>query len=136
MANWKVSTIEKKSCEERETWTKDDQKIVYKTGYRWGTFIVKTTDESPPNGITTENINGIDIYNLSGENIESIELESMDDGCYAEYECENLDEDSDDFEELEEALEDDYFDYLMSNGWSNDETERWLFGPLEIKKID
>ena len=46
----------------------------------------------------------------------------------------NIDEDEQ--AELLEGMEDDYYEYLETNGWVNDETEVWLFGPLEITKID
>ena len=48
MAWWKVSTIEKKSCEEREIWTKDGKTVTRINGFRWGTFSVETTDDNPP----------------------------------------------------------------------------------------
>ena len=133
MAHWKVSTLEKKSCLEREIWTKDDKTIVHVTGYRWGTFTVETTDDNPPSNMTTENPDGVDIYGGDlGDNVESYDLISMDDGWYADFEFENITDEEQ--EELLEAMEDDYYNYLDDNGWSNDDTEAWLHGPLEIIK--
>lgn len=134
MATWTVSTTEKKSCEEREIWTKDGKTIVRTNGFRWGTFIVETTDDNPPEGITGANEEGIDMYSHSGDNIDSINLDSMDDGWSGDYEFCGMDEESKQAisDEIDEA--DDYYEYLEENGWMLDETEAWLFGPLEITK--
>lgn len=132
MAWWTVRTLDKKSCEEREIWTKDDKTIVRISGFRWGTFNVETTDDNPPEGITAENEDGIDMYNHVGENIEQVELDSMDDGWYGDFEFEGIDEDEQ--QELIEAMEDDYYGFLETNGWYNEETQAWLYGPLEIVK--
>lgn len=137
MAVWKVSTREKKSCEEREIWVKDGQTITRINGFRWGTFTVVTEDDNPPEGITEDNPDGVDMYSYSGENApDGAELDSMDDGWYGDYEFEGFDEDEEETirEELEEA--DDYYEYLEENGWYNDETEAWLFGELDIERVE
>ena len=136
MTWWKVATTEKKSCEEREIWTKDGKTITRINGFRWGTFSVETTDDNPPDGITTDNPDGVDMYNPTGDNIEQIELESMDDGWYGSYEFDGFTDEEQ--EELEEELEetDDYYEYLEENEWFHDETEAWLYGPLAIEKLD
>ena len=135
MAFWKVSTLQKKSCEEREIWSKGNKSIIRINGFRWGTFTLETTDDNPPDGITEENKEGINIYDYTGSNFKSIALDSMDDGWLGDCELsDNIDEDEQ--AELLEGMEDDYYEYLETNGWVNDETEVWLFGPLEITKID
>ena len=90
MATWTVSTTEKKSCEEREIWTQDGKTIVRINGFRWGTFTVETTDDNPPDGITEANQEGIDMYSHCGDNIDSISLDSMDDGWLGDYEFERF----------------------------------------------
>ena len=135
MAFWKVSTLQKKSCEEREIWSKGNKSIIRINGFRWGTFTLETTDDNPPDGITEENKEGINIYDYTGSNFKSIALDSMDDGWLGDCELsDNIDEDEQ--AELLAGMEDDYYEYLETNGWVNDETEVWLFGPLEITKID
>ena len=136
MAWWKVATTEKKSCEEREIWSKDGKTVTRINGFRWGTFSVETTNDNPPDGITAENDDGINMYDHSGDNIEQIELESMDDGWYGDYEYDGFEDDELQafIEELDEA--DDYYEFLEENGWYNNETEAWLYGPLEIIKED
>ena len=136
MAFWKVSTLQKKSCEEREIWSKGNKSIIRINGFRWGTFTLETTDDNPPDGITTENDDGINMYDHSGDNIEQIELDSMDDGWYGDYEYDGFEDDELQAftKELEEA--DDYYEFLEENDWYNDETEAGLSGPLEITKHD
>lgn len=134
MATWTVSTTEKKSCEEREIWTKDGKTIVRTNGFRWGTFTVETTDDNPPEGITEANKEGIDMYSHSGDNIDSISLDSMDDGWSGDYEFCGMDEESK--QAISDAIDeaDDYYEYLEENGWMLDDAEAWLYGPLEITK--
>ena len=134
MAHWTVSTIEKKSCEEREIWKKGNKIIVRINGFRWGTFSVETNDDNPPDGITAENEDSIDMYSHCGDNIDTIDLISMDDGWYGDFEFIGFegDEEQEILDAIDEA--DDYYEYLEENGWSNDDTEGWLHGSLEITK--
>lgn len=132
MATWTVSTTEKKSCEEREIWTQDGKTIVRINGFRWGTFTVETTDDNPPDGITEANEDGIDMYSHCGDNIDSINLDSMADGWLGDYEFDGFDQQQE--QAIREAIDeaDDYYEYLEETGWMLDETEAWLLGPLEI----
>ena len=133
MTTWTVSTTEKKSCEEREIWTQDGKTIVRINGFRWGTFTVETTDDNPPDGITEANEDGIDMYSHCGDNIDSINLDSMADGWLGDYEFDGFDQQQE--QAIREAIDeeaDDYYEYLDETGWMLDETEAWLLGPLEI----
>lgn len=132
MTTWTVSTTEKKSCEEREIWTQDGKTIVRINGFRWGTFTVETTDDNPPDGITEANQEGIDMYSHCGDNIDSINLDSMADGWLGDYEFDGFDQQQE--QAIREAIDeaDDYYEYLEETGWMLDETEAWLLGPLEI----
>jgi hypothetical protein len=134
MAHWTVSTAEKKSCEEREIWTKGNKTIIRINGFRWGTFSVETNDDNPPDGITAENEDSIDMYSHCGDNIDTIDLISMDDGWYGDFEFVGFegDEEQEILDAIDEA--DDYYEYLEENGWSNNDTEGWLHGSLEITK--
>ena len=86
MATWTVTTTEKKSCEEREIWTKGDKEIVIINGFRWGTFSVTTTDDEPPEDLDPLNPDGVDMYAYSADNVEDVELISMDDGWLGDIE--------------------------------------------------
>jgi hypothetical protein len=137
MTSWTIATTEKKSCEEREIWTKGDQEIIVINGFRWGSYSVETSDDNPPDGITAENSEGIDMNALYGDNIENSELISMDDGWYGDIEySDNITEEAQEL--IQEGIDEegDHYSYLENNGWTNDDTEAWFFGPLEITKED
>jgi hypothetical protein len=138
MATWTVSTTEKKSCLEREIWSRDGKTIVRVNGFRWGTFTVETTDDDPPDGITELNQEGIDMYGHCGDNIDSINLDSMADGWLGDYEFDGFDQQQEQAirEALDEADSDgiDYAEYLEQTGWRQEDTEAWLSGPLEITR--
>ena len=136
MATWTVSTTQKKSCEEREIWRHQEKgwTAVRINGFRWGTFSIETTDDNPPEDMDPDNPNGINMYDYFSDNAENgAELISMDDGWYGDWEF-----DSEMTEEDREAVlngwDEDSYEYMESNGWYNDETEAWLYGPLEITK--
>jgi len=135
MAIWKISTREKKSCEEREFWTKDGKTLVRINGFRWGTFTVETSDDAPPEGITEENPDGVDMYGYFGDNAEDgAALDSMDDGWYGDWEFpEDMTEEEQ--QHILDGYDEDGYDFMETDGWYNDETEAWLFGPLDIEKV-
>lgn len=135
MAIWKISTREKKSCEEREFWTKDGKTLVRINGFRWGTFTVETSDDEPPEGITEENPDGVDMYGYFGDNAEDgAELDSMVDGWYGDWEFPD-DMTEEEQQHILDGYDEDGYDFMESDGWYNDETEAWLFGPLDIEKV-
>ncbi len=138
MTSWTVCTTEKKCCEEREIWTRGDATIIHINGFRWGTFGVETTDDNPPDGITERNAGGIDMYSHCGDNIDSINLLSMDDGCSDDYEFIGVDESAEQqiLDGIQEADSNgvDYAEYLTENGWWQEDTEAWLLGQLEITR--
>ena len=78
MTTWTLKTQHKKSAVEKQHWYKDGKEIVRTEGYRWGTFYCES-DEQPE----------IDLVNPDGYEIGSDdydwELESLDDGCWAEW---------------------------------------------------
>lgn len=138
MTSWTVSTIEKKSCEEREIWTRGEATIIHVNGFRWGTFGVQTTDDNSPDGITEHNKDGIDMYSHCGDNIDSISLDSMADGWLDDYEFIGIDEQAEQqiLDGIAEADSDgiDYAEYLTENGWEQEDSEAWLYGQLEITR--
>ena len=136
MATWKISTTEKKSCEEREIWTKDDLTIVRINGYRWGAFIVETSDDNPPEDIDPENPEGINMYDYFSDNAENgAELDSMDDGWLGDWEFPD-DMDEDEQQRIMDGWDEESYEFMENEGWYNSETEAWLFGPLSIEKVD
>lgn len=141
MANWKVSPYYKKSCEEHEHYTKDGMTIIRQTGYRGADFFVETSDDNPPE-FEFDFVPGgdgskdsINMYDCYGSNIENVELDSMWDGCWEEivYPDEMDDEERERLEALIEE-EGDIYDVLENQeGWSQSETQAWIWGPIQIE---
>lgn len=134
MADWKVSTRDKKSVVEVEIWTNDKGQTVKKvTGFRWGSWVITTSDDEEP--ILERDSNGeIDMYSYYENNIESIELDMLDDGWFMDWEF------SDDVSEDEQKLiidgyDEDGYDYLETNGWFNDETLCLVSCDLDIEPV-
>jgi hypothetical protein len=141
MAMFTVKTYYKKSCEQREHYVQQEGngRILVKNGFRFCEFQVETNDgEFPqfefalvPGG--DGNKDSLDMYCLSGANIESSELVEMyDGGCWGDIEIEGIDDEAE-VAELEEfinengayALEDD-------DKWYLQDTEVWIWGPIEV----
>lgn len=143
MANWKVSTYHKKSCEEHEHYVKDGMTIIRKTGFRWSGFMVETTDDNPPDFEFEVMPNGnadkdsINMYSPSGTNIGDVELDSMTDGCWEDFVWpEDMDEEE--VERLQELIEEHgtYEALEEMEGWVLDECEAWCWGPILIEDQD
>jgi len=73
MATWILTTVEKKSVEEIEFWSKDGKTIKRSTGFRWGKVYCES-DEKPD--IDLENPEGISVFDCGHD----FELDSLDDG--------------------------------------------------------
>ena len=76
------------------------------------------------------------MYSYFGDNAEDgAELDMMDDGCYGDWEFpEGMDEEEQ--ERIIEGWDEDSYEFMEGDGWVNDETEAWLFGPLNIEKVN
>jgi hypothetical protein len=77
MAVWELSTEYKKNAVEVQLWYKDGVTIKKIEGYRWGKFSCES-DERPD----------IDLRNPDGYELADYdwELDSLDDGCWSEWE--------------------------------------------------
>jgi hypothetical protein len=128
MATWILKTLHKKSAVERQFWYKDGKVLIREEGYRWSEFYCES-DEQPE--IDLDNADG---YNLS-ESDYDWELTSLDDGCWADW---TFPEDMTEEEqaEIESAWEEEYFEGMEELGWSQDDTEYILQGPLELSDDD
>ena len=142
MATWTVSTYHKKNVQEVETYLQQDGegKVVVTNGFRWGTWTVETSDDNPPEFEFTEVPNGdgrkdsINMLDCSVNNIEDVELDSMDDGgCWYDVDVTDLDEEQQ--AEIEDFLEENSpyeLEEREDEGWYQDETEWWIWGPIQI----
>ncbi len=140
MANWKVSTYYKKSCEEHEHYVKDGETIVRKTGYRGCSFFVETNNDNPPEFEFDfvpggdGNKDSINMYDCYYNNIENVELDSMWDGCWEDIDFPESMADEEQ-ERLMEVIEEHgvYSALEDEEGWSQNETEAWVWGPILIE---
>lgn len=129
MAWWKVSTVQKKNVYEHELWQKDDMVIRRVTGFRWGTMLIETEDDSPPVLDQTDGpgADAVDMYNTEY----NYELDMLDDGWYGDTIWPD-DMPDDERERLEELWEEESYSGWEEDGWVQYETECWFHGPLEI----
>lgn len=142
MAQWTVSTYHKKSCQEVEHWVRreGEGRLTVTNGFRYGEWTVETSDNNPPEFEFTvvpggnDNKDSINMLDCEVNNIESVELvEMFDGGCWFDLEFEGLSEEEE--EEVQEFIDENSVYELedRDDGWYNDETEWWIWGPVEIK---
>lgn len=126
MATYTLSTLYKKSSEERSFWFKDGMVAIKTEGYRWGTF-TKECDERPE--INLDNSDGYEVYG------DEWDLCSLDDGCWGDWEWPD-DMPDEERERLETLWSEEWYEGLEGEGWAQDETEVWLYGPLRLRNED
>ena len=137
---WTVRTYYKKSCEQIEYFVQREGtgRITVRDGFRWCEFNVETNDGEFPRFEFREMPGGdgkrdsLDMYSLGGDNIETCDLVSMDDGgCWGGWEIEGVSEEEE--EKLNEFLEENGSWALEDDGeWYLDETEVWVWGPILV----
>ena len=128
MTTWTLKTQHKKSAIEKQYWYKDGKQIVRTEGYRWGTFYCES-DEQPEIDLVNE-----DGYRIGSDDYEW-ELDSLDDGCYADWEFpEDMSEEEQ--EKITEAWDEEFYEGLEELGWNCDDTDYILEGPLELLDED
>lgn len=132
MARWNLSPQYKKSAVERQYWYKDGKTIIREEGFRWANFKVDSVEKP----LTEEELKNEDGYELGCiDNDECWEMWDMMDGCWADLE-KGRDCTDEDLEEFETAWDEDGYCGVEEAGWSNDETEYWYYGPLELTNDD
>lgn len=133
MATWNLSPQYKKSAVEKMFFYKDGKVITVEQGFRWANFKVES-DERP---LTDEELKNEDGYELGSiDNDESWEMWDMVDGCWLDIEAGNHITTVNDVEEFEAAWEEDSYSGVEELGWSNDDTEYFYHGPLELTNED
>ena len=139
MAWFTVKTYYKKSCEQHEHYVQreGEGRVLVKDGFRFAEFQVETNDDQFPQ-FEFDRVPGgdgkkdsLDMYSLSGSNIEGSELvEMFDGGCWGDVEIEGIDEE---VEELEEFINENGAYALEDEGdWYLEDTEVWVWGPIEV----
>jgi len=133
MATWQLETEYKKSSNERQFWCKDDKMIIREEGYRWSTFTI-VSDDIPLT--TDELVNDDNYYELGSiDNGENWEMQEMVDGCWADAEAGPNCTDED-LEQFEAAWEENYYEGVEELGWTHDDTEYYMTGPLKLTNLD
>lgn len=148
MAYWTIKTFYKKSCEQIEYFLHrniDGAKVIVRDGFRSCEYTIETSDDEFPNFEFTFVPGGdgkkdsLDLNNLLGSNIESTDLVEMyDGGCWGDTEVEGI-EDENEVERITELISEDGSYALEEDGegdWFLDETEVWVWGPLEVTSED
>jgi len=133
MATWKLSPQYKKSAVEKMFFYKDGKVITIEQGFRWGTFTVES-DERPLTDYELKNEDGYELGSI--DNDESWEMCDMSDGCWCDIEIGNDKTTSTDLEEFEAAWQEDWYSGVEEKGWTNDDTEYYYYGPLELTNED
>jgi len=125
MATWKISNYHKKNAVETQYWHRDDKVIIREEGFRWGTWYC-TSDTKPD----------IDLRNPDGYEVNfsdyEWELDSMDDGCWGEIRA-GRNATEEDVREFETAWEENWYEGVEDLGWTLDDTENTLYGPLQLE---
>ena len=132
MAIWKLSPQHKKSAVEKMFFYNGSKAIIVEQGWRWGTFTVES-DERPLTDLELVNEDGYELGCI--DNNESWELYEMTDGCWLDIDA-LRDATEEDVTAFEQAWEEDGYDGVEELGWSNDDTEYYYYGPLELINED
>lgn len=133
MATWNLSPQYKKSAVEKMFFYKDGKCITVEQGFRWANFKVES-DERPLSDDELKNEDGYELGCI--DNDECWEMYDMNDGCWLEIEIGNDKTNSTDVEEFEEAWNEDSYEGVEALGWSQDDTEYYYYGPLELTNED
>ena len=145
MAFWTVKTYHKKNVEQHEHFIQrnGNGRIKVIDGYRWAEFTIETDDDEFPQFEFTEVPGGngakdsLDLFSVSGNNIVGSELvEMFDGGCWGDIEIDGV-EDEDEVERLTELINEEGSYAIEDDGdWFLDETECWVWGPIEVTNED
>ena len=128
MAIWKITNATKKNAVERQFWIKDGVTVIKEEGFRWGIWSCES-DEQPD--IDLDNSDGYELMSTDYE----WEMEEMIDGSWVDWTFpEDMDEEEQ--ERIQELWDEDSFDGLEGDGWINDETEHWIYGPIKLTNED
>ena len=124
MAIWKITNLHKKNAVERQFWINDGVTVIRDEGFRWGIWTCES-DEQPD--IDLDNPDGYELMTTDYD----WEMQEMIDGSWVIWGFPD-DMSEEDQERIQELWDKDSFEGLESDGWSNDETEHWIYGPIKL----
>jgi len=120
---------------------KDGVAIRRITGFRSGSWIVTTSDDQEPEfelqavPFGSPDKDSVDFNNACDNNIEDVELEEVNDGWYDDIIWPD-DMDDDERDRLADLWEEDSYSAWEEDGWINTDTSMWVWGELEIERLD
>jgi len=122
---WRLSTQEKKSITQIETWTNGLITAQLEIGWRWGHWdyeIKPDISGHDPEGQT-------EVFSFG-----DISDQEQDDGCWQEWTWPD-DMDPDEIERLEDIYNEDGAEGLENEDWDNTDTEYFVTGPLKVEYV-
>ncbi len=128
MATWRISNYHKKNAVERQFWVKDGVVVTKDEGFRWGNWTCES-DTKPD--IDLENPEGYEVLVSDYD----WEMEDMIDGCWVDWEWPD-DMPEEERERIQALWDEDWYDGMESDGWMNDDTEHWIYGPIMLTNLD
>lgn len=128
MAIWKITNLHKKNAVERQFWINDGVTVIRDEGFRWGIWTCES-EEQPD--IDLDNPDGYELMTTDYD----WEMEEMIDGSWVIWGFPD-DMSEEEQERIQELWDKDNFDGLESHGWSNAETEHWIYGPIQLTNED
>jgi len=122
---WRLSTQEKKSVTQIETWTNGELTATLEIGWRWGHWDFATKPD-----ISNYNPEAqTDVFELG-----DVQDQEQDDCCWQEWTWpEDMDEDK--MERLTDIYNEEGTEGLENEGWDNTDTEYFVTGPLDVEFI-
>lgn len=135
MKQYRIKTLEKKNVNQSEIWTHEERElsVVIVQLYRWGEFVVQCEEDEH---FDLENKQGLWVTDYD------IQDQNMDDGIslyftnlYSNTKELTEEEKESIIEELEQIYEEGAYIALEEAGWSFDDVETFVMGPLEVEDI-
>jgi len=114
--------------------------VHYEQGWRWGTFFADVTDEElqelKDHNKHCEENNTHDDFEISA--LTDFELNDTWDGVWADISVHKIGWTEEQKTELQETIEDseDWWDWLMENGFEPHDSETYICGTIDIENID
>jgi len=122
---WRVSNREKKNVTQIETYSNGELTATREVGWRWGKW---KYDTKPDLSIYKED----DQHDVNdfGDVVDG----DLDDGCWAEWNW-PADMDTDEIERLEGIYDEEGDEGIENEGWSFDDSETFVTGPLDVEFV-
>ena len=128
MKLYRIETKDKKSIKQVETWTHPDGRIFYVDQlWRWGHVVIEVEDDQE----FDVEYNSVNEFGFEVDDY-AIQDQEMDDGISLDF---NTDGDQSLLAEVDEMWDTDGFAAFEEAGWSFEECETTMYGPLLITEI-